>query len=220
VSACGEHHAATATSVGCIVRNDVILSQITSTAGTPSEGARVEAALTATGFDLTTRNAAVSIDAIYLALYLGGARCWVGVEDVVASSTGSKSITTPGFRPRTVGAVGTTIAAANTLSTANGRMSVGFASLLAQGACGYWARDNQATSETRSVASQTDLVCIPAVTNTLDWVANLTAMTATGFDINVSDAAGANRFTLFFAVEGQYDQGPVARRWRRQLGRR
>jgi hypothetical protein len=183
------------------------LSQVLSAAGTVTEGVRIEAALTSTGFDLTTRNANTSIDGIYLALYLGGARCWTGVEQITAGSIGSKSITSPGFKPRTVGALGVEIVSTiNTLSVVNGRLSVGLATAQAQGMVSYWSRDNRTTSESSSFASQSDIVGLPAATLSLDYLSNLTAMTATGFDINVSTAATGDRLVLFFAVEGQYDR--------------
>jgi hypothetical protein len=198
---CAGESAQSPTSVGTIMRNDAILSQITSAAGTPTEGARIEAALTSTGFDLTTRNANTSIDGIYLALYLGGVKTWVGVEQITAGSTGSKSITTPGWKPTTVGALAVEIVSTqNTLSVVNGRLSIGLVNASGQGMVAYWSRDNRTTSESSSFASQSDLVGLPAANTSLDFLAHHTGMTATGFDISVSTAATGDRLILFFAV--------------------
>lgn len=194
-----EDGAATATSVGAVLRNDRILRAIASSGGTVTEGAGIELAGTTSGFTLTTRDAAVSIPGMYVSLYLGGVDTYCGVEVITAGSTGAKSVTTPGFAARMAVLATFRTTAANTLSSGQNAMSIGAATDDLQGVVGDWSRDAQATSEADSIASDADVVMILQPT-TLDWVADYTGSTASGFDINVSDAAGGNRAVLVLAI--------------------
>ncbi len=216
------------TSSGVVLRDDVILTTLSSSGGTISSGARLAvSAFNADGFTVTTSNAAVSIEGAFLSLRLAGDTCWAGVETVTAGSTGSKSITTPGFKGLLAIFTGPRSATVNTVGSGQGQFFVGACDRnLTQGAAGLQAVDNQtSTSATHSAMRSVDCVDVQQNSTTYDWLANQTAFTSSGLTLNVSDAGTGDR------ILGVADLGvdrpdlnwlPEAtghRRWRRQLAR-
>lgn len=187
------------TSSGSILRDNAILALLSSAAGVVTEGPRVSLATTSTGFQITTTGTG-SFEGMYLSLYLGGAKCWVGTPSVGASATGPEVISGVGFRAKCVLAAALRQTATNSLATGQNTMSIGFSDAVVTGTQGCWARDNVATSETNSIASQTWLIGLLANSLSFDWVASMTSIDATTFTINVDDAAAADRVVLFAAI--------------------
>ena len=219
-----EHQQAN-TSVGSILRNDCVLTQVTSAAGTVTEGARMQMALTSTGFQITTQNANASFEGMFISLYLDGARCYVGTPTVAAGTTGSKAITGVGFKARSVLVAAPRAGAINNLLDTQNPVSIGAWDRTTAGCQGFWSRDNRATSEADSISSQTNLLSVLTQGASFDWVANPVSMDTDGLTINVSDAAAGDRMFLLVAFgEVLLDSlawWPIGhRRWRRCLARR
>lgn len=216
-----ENAAVTTTSSGCISRNNAIVELLTSSVGTKAESAWHELSFDATGFTITTRNAAVSFEAMFLSLDLAQTPCWAGVPTLVASGAGAHSDTNPAMRPQAMFFSGAVVAAANTLGSTRGSLSVGMVTATESACTALLGQDNQTTSVAKSLISVTNFIDLPLTAATHDWIAAETALTRTGFDYNVSDTAAADRPTPMAVIGNPFDPGwwPVLRRWRRQLAR-
>lgn len=223
---CAEDSVVVRTSSGILVRDDAILTTLASASGTVTEGTRLELSFDATGFTITTRNAAVSVEGMFMSFSFGGAKCRAAVPLIDVSATGDESTTDTGFRTRGLALLLTnrTSGEINVIGSAAaaGKFSLGWG--LPGGisrAVGFLAADNQLTSVTKSVVRSADIMDTVIDATTHDGIASLPSIDALGYTLNVSDAAVATRLVLSISVGDRADPGWWAslRRWRRQLGR-
>jgi hypothetical protein len=215
-----ENDFSTATSMGVLIRNDAIVTKLSSSSGTVTEGTRLEASFDTTTYTITTRNAAVAMQAMYLALAVGGLPCWAGAPSLTATS-GDKDITDPGFKPIAMLLGAVRVASVNTIGSGQGNLSLGGASSASAAASvGMNSRDNQSVSDSQDIASNSNVVDILNSDTDHDWAASLVSFISTGVRINVNDAVSATRFIAMLAIgESRVSPAPFLRRPIGPLGR-
>lgn len=207
------------TSSGVIERNDCVAVALSSSGGTVTEGARLEASFGASGYTMTTRNAAAALAAIVVSISVDGEQAWAGVETVAAGTTGDKAITTPGFRPLLGLFAGVRSATVNSLGSGQGNFTFGAVDRWGeQAAVGLHSQDNQTTAASDSVARDSDCFALPQTGSAHDWIASGT-LQALGVTLNVNDATTGDRILLVGAL-GEDRPAPVLRRPRHQWAQR
>jgi hypothetical protein len=221
--AVGEDDAITATSAGDILRDDAVAVRLTSSGGTVTQGARLEASFGSGKYTLTTRGATGSLEAIVLAYSIGGRRVWCGAEVMDTNGTGNKSLTTPGFRPGSAMVAMILASATNTLVSTAGSLSIGAAvaqSGESSAAAWQW-RDNVATSTAKSRTDDAFVSLIATGGGAMDLIASFVSFDAQGLTLNLDSPSANDRPLSFCLWEETLDPGWWAslRRWRRQLGR-
>lgn len=220
------------TACGGGFRSDTMLQRIiVDGTGVLTEEGRYEVVgSTADGFTITTRGSATAGLTIgYLALYTGNLRAWAGQVSIGTNSTGNKSITDPGFRPRFLACLGSKQATVNTyVSDAAQTIHYGIGAAANGGsACANVHAVDNATpnSDTRSLSSSKlmEIMDGNVASPTMDWDATLVSFDSTGFTVNVGTASSADRLVGFLALEAGVSLGWMdarsGHRWRRQLAR-
>ena len=212
-----EHQASPKTSVGSIAYNNRVAARLTNS---PAENAQLElTSWNSDGFTLTTRNTAASLDII--AISISGVKAAVANETIAAGTSGSKSITSPGFRAQTVLALTIRNTAFSNLSNTNNTFSIGCGNTHAQSVMAVWSQDNLSTSVTDSVAGNAAIIRPPTNggVTAFDWVATWNGATANGFDIDVTTAAGGNRVVTFLVFGLPKSHPYIPEVWRQQRRR-
>lgn len=193
------------TSSGEIARTNRFLTTLTSAAGTVSEGTSLEmTSFDSGGFTYTTRDTAVAVTFGYLALDLDDRHCYAAAPLVAMGATGNVSVTGPGFTPEFLFTTAIRVATQDTINANQATISVGVSDGTTTACAAARVRDNQATSDTYSTASETALLFLVGEgTAADDAVANLDSFDADGFTIDVIDtSAGAeNRALPYLAIE-------------------
>lgn len=191
------------TSVGNISRDDAAGTVLLSAAGTVSESTRLEVSSFDTdGFTVTTRNAAVAVQFMWLALRLAERHVKCAAPSVDVTALGAEAVTGTGFKPEILFASSLVNAAVNSLGSTQGHLCVSAAtSASAVAAAALNARDNLATSDTHNASSSTSLIHMPQTSGASDYIAALTSFDDDGFTLNITDVALAARPIPYMAIE-------------------
>lgn len=191
------------TSSGCLTRGDRVAIQLTSAAGTISEGASLEVtSWNSDGVTLTTRGSAAALPTIVLCVKLPNTSAWAGAPTLPASAAGSFSRTDPQFKPMALFTSACINATAGTVVSTRGSMSVGVNTANAGGHVSVLARDAQTTTDAHTVESITNNLSLMLVGSPVsyDWLMDFTSFDALGWTGSVTDTAAADRPTAYMAV--------------------
>jgi len=197
-----------------MIRNDTCLARLQITAG--GTGSILSTgdltAFTPDGFTLFTRTGSSAIVSMYLALETGVQRVWVGNPALTTSTTGDKTITSPGWQPTALFMCGSIITSVNSQrdNSEATHLSIGVATASSQASASYQVEDGSGTSDTRCLVDS-KIAVLPDDGGTVDWSGSLTTFDPTGFTINVGDAsdAGSARDCLVWAFAIEQPQLPV-----------
>lgn len=200
------------TSSGEIARTNRFLTTLTSTAGTVAE----ETDLTLSSFDADgftyARSAAVAVPFGYLALDLDGRHCYAAAPLVAMGALGTVAVTGPGFTPGLLLTTAIRIAVQDTINANQATIDLGASDGTVSANVCARVRDNQATSDTYSTASQTSLIHTVETSAADDTIANLDSFDADGFTLDILDASSGaeDRALPYLAIEARPTLEPDA----------
>jgi len=156
------------------------------------------------GATFTTRDVATAIPTMQLLIGTGTVPVWCGWLDIGTTSTGNKARTDPGWRPKFLGAIGSSLEATDTIgggTLVSGHYSDGSGDLTATQAFTYQTEDNFTPTDTRSVTSS-DLIRVLDNAGGIFWSATLVSFDTRGFTVNVTSAAGTAKYSFYYAIGG------------------
>jgi hypothetical protein len=186
------------------IRSDSFLQRVALTdGGALTDEARYEVmAWNADGVTITTRAGAFSVALGYLLMKTGSARAWVGSPAVDVTTTGSKPLTDPGWRPQFLMALGTGVGTINTNAsdTTAGRLSIGAVANGTARCVSVGSEDSSTPSDTESLVDSKVLAVTDAASGIL-YDLSFTSFDALGFTLNCGTAAGSAKAFAFLAIE-------------------
>lgn len=214
------------TATTTVLQDNGICSRLTvSTAGVGQGSENKIQSGTSDGFLVRTVGPATPSSMVlgYLVARFGTRRTWAGKPAALdATASGVQSFNDPAFPVGSLVAIGASHAAILDYALKDAAFSVGAASQVGDDDCASFQDENGAsTGDSRSLTSGS-LIHVLTNAGADDWVAGISGFTQTGFDLNVTTAAGTARAAFFLALERPlFEAGWLAtlRRWRRRLGR-
>lgn len=213
-------------SSACKPRDNRVATMLASSSGTITETASLSLkSWDASGLTVTN-DAATAMTVAVLSLKLNGEKCHAGCPTLNTDTLGVSSYTDPGFTPRALMLAAQVAPTINTAdSTAGGGFSLGVVTMGTGSYCAGWNdNDDKSTTEADCLVSSSKMIDFPESAVSRFWAAELSSMTASGFDYNVTNAHSVDLPTLVFAIGEQpgslgWLDARSGHRWRRRLAR-